>query len=316
MEMQISLKESPYDFDYETDYSTYGFDVKRVCDLKGNETDFKAVVNTKTGEIIAFRGNKYKLLPNEVVLEASKQIADELGLVPFKTIGEATMSWRKWKSANANKIDTTKMKKYNKTLVQEFINEPHAILDSTMTKMMALYVTPKVYDMDTKDKMQFGILVKNSIDGSTNLSVEGFSFRSMCTNVSMYSASNMAKHGLISGYKMRHMKNVKMDFARLKEVMGAVATRTLDMKEVYGKWMVEDVRPNTIKALGKAVPKNYLPEYIDTSGKTAVMKDGFNRTAWEVYNAVTDAAWHRPIEIERKEMIFSGLHEAFFAHQR
>ena len=70
-----------------------------------------------------------------------------------------------------------------------------------------------------------------------------------------------------------------------------------------------------VSVLGKKFPQNYLPSYIDASGKTAAVSVTPVPTAWKVYNDFTEEIWHRPIEVARKEALFNDLHSAFFKYQ-
>jgi hypothetical protein len=303
----LNLVESSLDHDNEIDYGKYGFEVLEV--KRGQaETDFKAIFNKKTDKIVAFTRKSYKLLPNEVVLDAADDMAECLHLERFKVLADATESWNTY---GASPSKYYRSKKEGRTVVQTIVGSEHAILDASATRIFAFYKLPKLEIMDSKDEMNFGILVRNSVDGSSGLNIDGFSFRHICSNISIMGLMHISALGRKTGIRRRHTKNLDITLGNLKNMMGSVSKQMYRVRETYAGWMVEEVNKETIKKIGTSIPVKYLPDYLDVSENKPTITLPTMPTKWKMYNDLTQKIWHEPVAMQTKMALFEKLHAGF-----
>ena len=309
----LILRPSELEHDNEMDYEKYGFEVGRIFYQSGKETGYKAILNSRTGKIIHVASDKYKLLPNEVVLEMANEVADEMGLVPFKTVVESIADWKTWKSRtlNAGGKSYTKHKKAGRVLVNEIPGSAHVLLDSNCTNMFAFYKMPEIVNMDKNEQFHFGLAVRNSIDGTSKLSIDGFSYRFICQNMSVATIQQIAKVNEIDALRRRHTINLEVTPSNLKTRMEFVVHKIKDLQKVYGRWMVEELNKDIVTKLGRTIPVTYLPEYIQVEKKKVTLTADPTPTKWKTYNDITAEVWHRPVELKTKQILFEKLHTAY-----
>lgn len=314
MNPNLELRESNNWWDEEMDYSKYGFSVFSVC-KNGRKTGYKAIVNNKSDKIVHIASEKYKLLPNEVVLEAANEIAEQVGLVPFKTVIESANDWKTWKSRaqNASKTYTKrKFAKAGRVLVQEFNGNQHVLADSDATSIFAFYTMPDIVEMDKNEQFHFGLAVRNSIDGTSHLAIDGFSFRHICQNMSIATIQSIAKANQIAGsMRRRHTINMDVSFPDLKERMELVVGKLKNLQNVYGRWMTEELNSEVATRLGRSISPTYLPDYIQVEKKKVTVTADPMPTLWKTYNQITAEIWHRPVEMHTKQILFEKLHTAY-----
>jgi hypothetical protein len=305
----LNLAESTLDHDTEIDYSKYGFKVLKVNDEHGKETDFKAIYREKTNKYIAFVRDGYKLLPNEVVLEAGNEVADSLGLKPFKLITDAAESWKTYH--HDKKYKYYKSKKEGRKLVQNVAGETHTLIDAEATRMFAFYTLPKLEMMDKGEEINFGICIRNSVDGSSGLNIDGFTFRHVCSNASLMTMIQVAKAGHTTGIRRRHTRNLQIGLNNLERWMEKVSLDMGKVKTLFGRWQVEQVNKDIIAKLGKSIPEKYLPDYISVEKNRGIFNGTVIPTSWTVYNDLTKSIWHEPVELKTKQVLFEKLHTSF-----
>lgn len=299
--MRLTLRDSELSHDNEIDYEQYGFKVMSV--FKGErKTDFKAIYNTKTSNIVAFTRDSYKLLPNEVVLEVADGIAEEMGMKRFDLMTTAIKSWEKYPRSDSKYY---RSKKAGRKVVQRVKGNEHVVLDSAGTSMYATYVSPKVDDkLDLGEEMMFGVTIRNSVDATMGLHVDAFSYRLICSNGAVIPEKLMST-------RRRHTKNLEIGLSDLHEYIEKGLDCAMRVRENYARWMVEQVNSETIRKLAKGLPVKYLPDYIDVSSKKPEVTLPQTPTAWKVYNDLTEAIWHESIEMNRKLELFNVVHGSF-----
>lgn len=302
----LRLEPSKNPWDNEMDYSQYGFEVLSIFDGK-DLTDFKAIRNSKTNRIIAIPRIGYKLLPNEVVLEVANQVADSASLKPFKLITDSVDDWKTFNT----KSKYYKSKKAGHSLVQSIAGNTHALIDAEATRMFAFYVLPKLEIMDKNEEMNFGICVRNSVDGTSGLAIDGFTFRHVCQNASLMTLTQIVKSGQQVGIRRRHTKKLDISLGSLENWVQKVSTQMGKVKNLYANWMVEELNKDTVFKLGRSMPVKYLPDFISVEKKKVTLTADPIPTMWKTYNIVTAKIWHEPVELKTKQLLFENLHYAF-----
>jgi len=302
----LRLEPSKNSWDNEMDYSKYGFEVLSIFDGK-ELTDFKAIRKTSTGRILAMPRTGYKLLPNEIVLEAANEVAETVHLEPFKLITDSIDDWKTFTA----KSKYYKGKKNGHTVVQSVAGDTHALMDADATRMFAFYKLPKLEIMDKGEEMNFGICVRNSVDGTSGLAIDGFTFRHVCGNAGLITLAQLVKAGMQIGIRKRHTKNLQIGLSNLQNWMFKVSEGMDKVKVLYGKWMVEELNKDTVFKLGRSLPVKYLPDYINVEKKKATLTASPIPTMWDTYNAITAKIWHEPVELKTKQVLFEAVHYSF-----
>jgi hypothetical protein len=303
----LHIEPSKNSWDNEMDYSKYGFEVLSIYDEKKNLTDFKAIRNVKTERIIAMPRIGYKLLPNEVVLEASNQVADTINLEQFKLITDSVEDWKTFKP----KSKYYKSKKTGHKIVQYINGNEHALIDEEATRMFAFYKIPKLHLIDKNEDINFGICVRNSVDGSCGLAIDGFTFRHICGNASLMTLTQIMKAGQQVSARHRHTKNLNIGLDNIEEWILNVSEKMGRVKALYETWMVEQLNKDTVFKLGRSMPVKYLPDYINVEKKKVTLTADPTPTMWQTYNDLTAKIWHEQVELKTKQLLFETIHWAY-----
>jgi len=304
--MHLQAIDSKNDWDIDESYKKYGFRVLQIL-KDGNLTDFKAIYSERKDRIIAMPRQGYRLLPNEVVLEAANEVAGTVHLEPFKLITDSIDDWKTFTA----KSKYYKGKKNGHTVVQSVAGDTHALMDAEATRMFAFYKLPKLEIMDKGEELNFGICVRNSVDGTSGLAIDGFTYRHVCSNASLITLAQLVKSGMQIGIKKRHTKNLQIGLSNLQNWMFKVASGMDKVKVLYGKWMVEKLNNDTVFKLGRSLPVKYLPDYINVEKKKITLVADPIPTMWKTYNEITQKIWHEPIELKTKQVLFEGLHYSY-----
>lgn len=302
----LRLEPSKNPWDNEMDYSKYGYEVLSIFD-GNNLTEFKAIRNSKKEKIVAIPRVGYKLLPNEVVLDVANQVADSVNLQPFKLITDSVEDWKTF----APKSKYYKSKKVGHKLVQSIAGDTHALIDDEATRMFAFYVLPKLEIMDKNEEMNFGICVRNSVDGTSGLAIDGFTFRHVCQNASLMTLAQVVKSGQQVGIKRRHTKKLDISLGNLEDWVRQVVGQMGKVKNLYANWMVQELNKDTVFKLGRSLPVKYLPDFINVEKKKVTLTADPIPTMWKTYNIVTAKIWHEPVELKTKQLLFEKLHYAY-----
>lgn len=306
MSTKLTAEPSELEWDTDIDYKKYGLEVYRLK-KDGELTDFKAIYSTRSNKLLTVQKLGYRLLPNEVVLDVANRMAENVYLEPFKLIADSIMDWRHF----VGKSKYYESKKEGHVVVQSIPGETHAILDSEATRIFAFYTLPDLKVMDKNEEINFGICVRNAIDGTGGLAIQGFTFRHICSNASLMTLQQVMKSGYVWGITKKHTKKLDISLANLENWMLQVADSMKSVEALYGRWMVEKANRDVVSKLGRMIPAKYLPDYISVEKKNATISSSSIPTMWELYNNVTANLWHEPIELKTKELLFQKMHVAF-----
>lgn len=239
---------------------------------------------TLRGKPIYVARSQYRVLPNEEAKIVADKAADLVGAVPI----EQTDLFR-------GKSETYVQKQY---------------------QMRAIYVFPEKVQINGGDKLDYGFVVRNSIDGTMSFGVGGFTFRQICTNAVLFGYKGLGIERTLDTLYKRHTKSLieLMDEKLLKNEIILSAEATQELMRHYRQWnqiqLEEDMAKRIVKKL--ELPKRYIPAYINVDEKepTRVQQLLNHPSVWEFYNNVTDPIWHNEdLGIEGKEHMYDKLHK-------
>jgi hypothetical protein len=194
------------------DYKLYQAPVR----FMGKDTRYKAII--KDSQLAAIVGKTYKLLPNEVVVEVAKEMADKVGAVPFKE--------------KENVI-------YNKRSSRVFVS----------------YILQDKEDIIGNDKVHPGFTLQNSIDATLAFSCSGFTYRTVCENGVMVGFRRLSafyrKH--TSGLEIEKDKIEKMVENTLKDTEQVLKAYAIMAQEK----LTEEIAKNIAK-LSRPLRPEYI----------------------------------------------------------
>lgn len=246
--------------------------------------EYKGIV--QGNRLIAITGAEYKLLPNEEAVGIADDVARLVGAVPFN---EFKGEW------------LIKM-------------EQHVVYNRDKTRIHALYAFDEPADMGGGDMIQLGFSVHNGIDGGRAFGAGGFTFRRACANMVLmgwkgHSMEFDQRQTLAWAYH-RHTSGLDVTTKSLQDGILKVIEQTRDVIATYKRWKELELNRAIAEKLVNALPKKYLPAYIETSeGKLKQLLG--TPDLYSVYNECTFKITHQSkSDLERKEELFGKLHAA------
>lgn len=148
--------------------------------------------------------------------------------------------------------------------------------DIAVVRYMQYFIKPKLEKVDNEG-IKLGMLLRNSIDGSLSLGLEGFSYRTLCSNGVI-----MGKESVYS-FTKKHMGSVKDILSHLEEGVALVNKTSLQILEKYQYMMKVEFNKEKYGALKKLLPKKDLVDIARRIG---------TGTDWDAFNSVTQSLWH------------------------
>lgn len=142
-------------------------------------------------------------------------------------------------------------------------------------RYMQYFVKPKLEEVGNED-VKLGMLLRNSIDGSLSLGLEGFSYRTLCSNGVI-----MGKESVYS-FTKKHMGSVKDILLHLEEGVALVNKTSLRILEKYNHMMKMEFNKEKYGALKEQLPKKDLVDIARRIG---------TGTDWDAFNSVTQNLW-------------------------
>ena len=242
----------------------------------GEKVPYKAIVRHK--QLLSIVSSRYKLLPNEVVIETSDEVARLVNAERFDRLATAVGASGSSGIFFSGKKDT----------------QAHAF-----------YARQQDIDLGDGDIIRVGFAVHNSIDASLGLSMSVFTWRYTCSNLAVINIGDVLSHSY-----QRHTSGLTINKERLKQTMlKALEASALIIKE-YQRLKEEQLTIEQAKKLVAALPKKYLPDYIKVGDNDKVELLATPQL-WETYNDLTGAIWHNDkTEFESKRFLYDKLHQA------
>lgn len=285
-------------------WEDYGLEMVPVLH-DGDDTGRRFV--RRNGKFIADVSERYKLLPNERVVQAADQVAEELGAVPFH---EHSGDW----------------------YVQL---DDHVFQDEERRRVHALYSfdTREVGDSD----VEYGFAVHNSIDKSMAFEVGLFTFRHACANMVLMGVGgegmNFDQREVVTHQKHRH--TASLDIENLELVVKGTLSMIDQVDDTYQAWRDEFLRVEDVLQLIEYFPDKVLPDWmvdigdaIDEQRQAAAEDDEVfdqedakdlalgqmpaTQDIWTNYNDITQNIWHDDGSNDKtKYNKFSRLHRVY-----
>jgi len=143
-------------------------------------------------------------------------------------------------------------------------------------RYLQYFIDPKLHNIGN-DTIKLGLLLRNSIDGSISLGLEGFTYRTLCSN------GMIAGKGTVYSFTKKHMGDAKEILNGLEEGVALVNKSLLQVLEKYDHLMRKRFETNQYNQLKDALPKKLI------IGTVKFLNTG---TEWQAFNEVSANVWH------------------------
>ena len=243
--------------------------------FREQKVPFKAIIKEIKGKqrVIGIVGRGYKLLPNSLINEAIVQLSEMFGL-------------RMMKQSRYQLI-------YGGRTVYHTDEKSH--------RAYWTMVFPERYKIG-REKVQLGVQIRNSEDGSMGFGVDLFTFRLVCKNGAVVRTGDLE----IRAY-WKHTKGLKLDLNALKNTIVQIVDRGKAILDNYRALTALKLNQEIAERLAERLPKKYLPEYIKAKEDKIELLQPVD--LWTCYNDVTRLVWHsEKASMFTKRNLFRELH--------
>ena len=164
-------------------------------------------------------------------------------------------------------------------------------------------VFPERYKIG-REKVQLGVQIRNSEDGSMGFGVDLFTFRLVCKNGAVVRTGDLE----IRAY-WKHTKSLQLDINALKDTIVQIVDRGKAILDNYKALTALKLNQEIAERLAERLPKKYLPEYIKAKEDKIELLQPVD--LWTCYNDVTRLVWHsKSASMFTKRNLFRELHKA------
>ena len=150
------------------------------------------------------------------------------------------------------------------------------------------YLHPKTYKINNDDsKIQLGIVMKNSINGTLGFSLSLWSFRQVCSNGAVVASSELA-----SITKRHTGTEVIPTVGFVKDAIDSLFDSGRSLIDEYSNMSKVKLNPIIAKqiAVDQRIPRHYMPDYIKV--KKGQVDLTANPDCWTVFNDISENIWH------------------------
>ena len=147
--------------------------------------------------------------------------------------------------------------------------------DVKNTRYMQYFIKPDLERIDN-ETIKLGLLLRNSIDGSMSLGIEGFIYRTVCSNGVVMGRET------IYGFSKKHVGNAKDILSYVEKALVTINKSSLRILEKYNHLLRATFKQEKYENLEKHLPKKDL---VDVSRRVG-------GSDWNAFNSVTQNIWH------------------------
>lgn len=144
------------------------------------------------------------------------------------------------------------------------------------------------------DIMNVGVMIRNSIDGTTSFGGDIFTYRSRCSNGAIVGKKELGS------FSVKHVGQYERLIAVFRTQLERAFELSTKVKAYYMKAAEVKVNKEMAEALVKTkIPQKFLPDFIKIEKKATIL-EAKDRTVWDGFNDMTEKAWHSDISITTK----------------
>jgi len=212
-------------------------------------------VGIRNNQLAGIMSNKYTFISNE----KAYQLIQDVGFKPERTEF----------AHNGNAM-----------FVQVFSDSAKGMRPHTFTN-----------DGQNGDKIEVGVMIRNSIDGTTSFGGDIFTYRSRCSNGAIIGRKELGS------FSVKHVGQYDRLIAVFKTQLARAFELSMKVKTFYQKSAEVKINQEIADELVKTkLPHKFLPDFINVVKKrgspTELILEDKNRTVWDGFNKITEKTWH------------------------
>ena len=145
--------------------------------------------------------------------------------------------------------------------------------------------------IEVNDLVQFGVSIRNSIDGSTALGVDGFTYRLACRNGATARLQNVT-------FNAKHVGNVDRLLDAFREALRTALEYCHQLAELYRKAtrikVTKEIAERLVELNLPMMYYKYTPIRLNVDGREEVEVDVVREdTLWNTFNSITYVITHK-----------------------
>lgn len=203
----------------------------------------------------------------------------------------------------------------------------------TGTRLYSFYLSPWEETFSDGSRVQVGIYALNSIDGSTRLQFDIFTYRNLCQNVIMLALTRLRKgmslmevkkmvkelrgedadFGAIGHIAVTHTKKGVREWKKMRESIEALLPLGRKILQIYRRWEEEHLTEETVeKLVENRVPIKFLRP-VASFNKKGEIEEVTVDNLFDAYQQITQGIWHSKAQIRTKAAVYKRLHQVLLA---
>jgi hypothetical protein len=143
--------------------------------------------------------------------------------------------------------------------------------------------------VEVNDLVQFGVSIRNSIDGSTALGVDGFTYRLACRNGATARIPNVT-------FNAKHVGNVDRLLDAFREALRTALEYCQQLAELYRKAtrikVTKEIAERLVELNLPMMYYKYTPIRLNVDGKDVEIDVIREDTLWNTFNGITYVITH------------------------
>jgi len=238
--------------------------------FRDEKTRYKAIL--REGELVAIVSKRYKLLPNELVLEVAREVAEEVNAVQLKKRG--------------------------------------LLFNKEQTRMYANFVILEPIKVEDNDLVYPGFTITNSIDASLAFTSVGFTFRSLCENGVFLGYSKLIAFHRRHTSRF-DIDKVALKRIILSTIEYSKETIKL-YKKMTDIMLNEEIAKSLAEHLPAYMLKDYMKiktKIVDGQREREIKILNYDVSLWNIYNVLTARIW-RQNNPDKVKCLCNRLHKA------
>jgi hypothetical protein len=144
--------------------------------------------------------------------------------------------------------------------------------------------------IEVNDLVQFGVSIRNSIDGSTALGVDGFTYRLACRNGATAKIPNVT-------FNARHVGDVNRLLDAFREALRTALEYCHQLAELYRKAtrikVTKEIAERLVELRFPAMYYKYTPIRLNVDGRDVEVDVIREDTLWNTFNGMTYMITHK-----------------------
>lgn len=137
------------------------------------------------------------------------------------------------------------------------------------------------------DEVNTGVLIRNSIDGTTSFGGDVFTYRARCSNGAIIGKKQLGS------FSVRHVGEYSRLLSVFRQYLDRAFKLSQQVKVYYQKAAEVKVNDELAQAfVNTKIPQKFLPDFIQVLDNGKVKLQDKSTTVWDAFNQSTEKVWH------------------------